>query len=93
MDTFTLIQYVFLFGLSIVFSTVSLNRQTMMTFLLAGISWVAMGLTNFTFSTNPLSTALSYIFVALGLIFFLASIQVLGEAVMDKNEERWKVGL
>ena len=53
-----------------------------------------MGLTNFMFNpAEPLSTALSYIFIALGVIFFLASIKVLGDTVMDKKEARWKVGL
>jgi len=94
MDDFTLIQFVFLFGLSIVFSTISLNRQTMISFLLAGILWITTGLTNF--MTNPtenVSMALSYILVALGIIFMLASLKVLGEAIMDRKQARFKVDL
>ena len=94
MNDISLIQFFFLFGLSIVFSTISLQRQTMISFLLAGILWITTGLTNFILNpTEMLSTALSYILVMLGVIFLLASIKVLGDAMMERKEQRWSVSL
>ena len=94
MNDLSLIQFVFLFGLSIVFSTISLNRQTMMSLLLAGILWITTGLTNFMMNpTESVSMALSYISVALGVIFMLASFKVLGDAIMEKKQARFEVGL
>ena len=94
MNDISLIQFFFLFGLSIVFSTISLNRQTMISFLLAGILWITTGLTNFILNpTEMLSTALTYILVMLGIIFLLASIKVLGDAMMERKEQRWSVSL
>ena len=94
MNDISLIQFFFLFGLSIVFSTISLNRQTMISFLLAGILWITTGLTNFILNpTGMLSTALTYILVMLGIIFLLASIKVLGDAMMERKEQRWSVSL
>ena len=94
MNDISLIQFFFLFGLSTVFSTISLQRQTMISFLLAGILWITTGLTNFILNpTEMLSTALSYILVMLGVIFLLASIKVLGDAMMERKEQRWSVSL
>jgi len=94
MNDISLIQFFFLFGLSIVFSTISLQRQTMISFLLAGILWITTGLTNFILNpTEMLSTALTYILVMLGIIFLLASIKVLGDAMMERKEQRWSVSL
>jgi len=94
MNDISLIQFFFLFGLSTVFSTISLQRQTMISFLLAGILWITTGLTNFILNpTEMLSTTLSYILVMLGVIFLLASIKVLGDAMMERKEQRWSVSL
>jgi len=92
MNEITLIQFMFLFGVTIVFSMVSLNRQTMVSFLLASILWFTSALANFMLNpAETLSMTISYIFVALGIIFMLASLKALGESVSERKAERFKV--
>jgi len=92
MEQFVLLQFAFLFGLSLIFSVISLARETMISFLVAGICWLATGLVNFILDpTTTLSVALSYLFIALGVIFMAASFKAIGESVMERKDR--KVGL
>ena len=94
MTELELIQLLLLFCMGIVFTSFGINRDTAVTYLLAGIIWVATGLVNFTFNpVGGLPVALSYIFIALGVICFLAAFKVIGESVLDQRAERFKVGL
>ena len=89
MEQFVLLQFAFLFGLSLIFSVISLARETMISFLVAGICWLATGLVNFILDpTTTLSVALSYLFIALGVIFMAASFKAIGESVMERKARK-----
>jgi len=88
-----LLQYLLLFGLGIIFTSISITRQTFITFLLSGIIWFVCGMANYMLDLSLLTMALSYTCLALGLIFTLAALGVLAQTAMDQRDDRWGVGL
>jgi len=94
MSELSLIQFLILFALSLTFTVLSIDRETMITFLLAGILWIATGLINYTLNPlGQLSMILSYVCIGLGAIFFFATLKALVDATTEKKQERFRVGL
>lgn len=93
MSELLLLQFLLLFGLSIIFTSISITRQTFISFLLSAILWFITGIANYTLTISVLTMALSYMCLALGFIFTLASLKVLGESITEHKESGWKVTL
>ena len=88
-----LLQYLLLFGLSIIFTSISITRQTFGTLLLSGIMWFICGAANYMLDLSTLTMALSYTCLGLGLIFTLVALGVLAQTAMEQRDERWGVEL
>lgn len=93
MTTFELIQFMLLFAVSIIFTTIALQRETFISHLISAMLWFGTAVTNWVLGTSILQIALSYVFLGLGLIFMLASLKALGDAYSDAKADRWRVGL
>lgn len=95
MTDLELIQFMLLFCVALMFTAFGVSRKGALSYLLAGIAWIASGLVNFTFNpVGALPAAVSYIFVAVGVIFLVATFVTIGDALLEqKHEKRWRFGI
>jgi len=89
----SIIQFGLVWAMALVFTSISLQRDTLITYLLAAIFWFITGAANYMLSISTLTMALSYMCLALGFVFTLASLKVLGESMTEHKESGWKVTL
>ena len=86
-------QYVMLMAVTLLFTVLGLafNRKLVLT-LLAGLSWLISALANFVVGdpTSPLTIALSWLFVGIGFIFIVKTMQGVFKTM---SEERWSTEL
>lgn len=93
MSTFELIQFMLLFAVSIIFTTIALQRETFISHLISAILWIGTAVANYVLGTSFLQIALSYVFLGLGLIFTLAALKALGDSYSESKAERWQLTL
>jgi hypothetical protein len=71
------IQYILLFGITIVISIVALNRDSITFHLLAAVAWFSATLGHLMIgeTTSPLTWALAFLYLAIGFTFTLTTMQ------------------
>ena len=86
-------QYMIMMAITLLFTVFGLayNKKTVLT-LVAGISWLISGLANFSVGdqTSPLTIGLSWLFLGIGFIFIVKTMQ---QALKTMREKRWSVEL
>ena len=81
------IQYILLLGITIVISIVALNRESITFHLLAAVAWFAATLGHVMIgeTTSPLTWALAFLYLAIGLTFTLTTLQGTLDYLRDKK--------
>jgi len=81
-------QYMILMAITLLFTVLGLayNRKTVLT-LLAGLSWLISALANFAVGnqTSPLTPALSFLFLAFGIIFIVKTVVDVLKTMSEKR--------
>jgi hypothetical protein len=70
------IQYVFLIGITLLFSILAVNRDSITFHALAAFTWFATSLGHMMIGqqTSPLTIALAFLYLGIGLIFTISTL-------------------
>jgi hypothetical protein len=88
------IQYILLFGITIVITIVGLSRDSITFHLLAAISWFATALGHLMIgeTTSPLTWALGFLYVGIGLTFTLSTLDKTLGFLRGQKQDSWNRG-
>jgi len=86
-------QYMIMMAISLLFTVLSIAYKENVTLgLLAGISWLISSLSHFAVGqqTSPLTTSLSWLFLAFGIIFIVKTVITIASM---RHEQRLDLGV
>jgi len=81
------IQYVFLIGITLLFSILALNRDSILCHALAAFTWfiTALGHMMIGQQTSPLTSPLAFLYLGIGLIFTINTMHKTLEFLQEKR--------
>jgi len=83
------IQYVFLIGITLLFSILAVNRDSITFHALATLSWFATALGHMMIGeqSSPLTSALAFLYSGIGLIFLISTMDKTLAFLKTKREK------
>lgn len=94
MDVTALVQSAFMLCLGIFFSAVAIDRQTLVTSLLASVIWLVEGVVNWLFApASNVGQAMSYIFWIISMVFIGLFFGQLFGLHFEKKNRRFEMGI
>jgi hypothetical protein len=83
------IQYVFLIGITLLFSILAVNRDSITFHALAAFTWfiTALGHMMIGQQTSPLTSALAFLYLGIGLIFTISTVHKTLTLLHEKRVE------
>jgi len=92
MDIFTLFQFAIMIMLGIFFSAIAVNRQTPLTYALAGFIWLFDAVTNYVLSpTGTMTLGVTWLFGVLGGLFLALILHGIIVHMLDDRQNRYDV--
>jgi hypothetical protein len=93
LDITALIQSAFMLCLGVFFSAVAIDRQTLVTSLLAAVIWIVEGIINWLFAPSSyIGQAMSYIFWVIGVVFIGMFFYKMATMWYDLKNKRFETG-
>jgi len=89
-------QYMIMMAISLLFTVLTIaNRENYVLSLIASVCWVTSCLANFAVGdkTSPLTTILSWLFLAFALILISNTVIEVSKMKQAKRKERYSLGL
>ena len=81
------IQYIFLIGITLLFSILAINRDSIIFHILAAFTWFASALGHLMIGqqSSPLTNALAILYLGIGLIFTISAMHKTLEFLQEKR--------
>lgn len=91
-DDYLMLQYLMVFAVSIFFTALAVERQTLLSTIVATLCWLVTALLSFIFAPTVIGSVMGYVFGVLAFVLAGAFLWSFISHTLDERHRRFEVG-